>query len=318
MKPSEPRTEISKQGHLVETVEFDGLTYRRYPNAKHSSAKNYFTRSGGSLHRAVWEFYHGPIPAFHEIHHIDRNPQNNSIENLLCMDRKTHLDYHAANWTESHRQNASASIAKHRHLAYQWHQTQEGIDCHIENGRKQWHACKTREFACQQCGEKFKSKSYVKEVKHCSRKCQVDYYKKIGYGTEQRTCDECQSQFVTNKYFPTRCCGISCSRKLEVKLRHAGLNYDGTPRDKPWKGKVRRKICGFCGEVFERPSNTPENKFCGRNCGVHAKMIDNDKWDYVPCRDCGEMFQQTRSRPLKQCKECLATSKPSDANNGLQ
>ena len=42
--------------------------------------KGYFVTRGYLLHRIIFGLHHGWLP--HEIDHIDRNPQNNSIENL--------------------------------------------------------------------------------------------------------------------------------------------------------------------------------------------------------------------------------------------
>jgi hypothetical protein len=46
------------------------------------------------LHRAVWEDAHGPIPEGHHIHHRDRNPSNNTLENLELIEGKSHISLH--------------------------------------------------------------------------------------------------------------------------------------------------------------------------------------------------------------------------------
>lgn len=54
--------------------------------------------SRGKLHRMshhVWQVHYGlKIPRGHVIHHIDENPENNSIGNLQVLTRKTHLRIH--------------------------------------------------------------------------------------------------------------------------------------------------------------------------------------------------------------------------------
>lgn len=42
----------------------------------------------------VWESVNGPLPKGKLIHHKDRNPLNDSIDNLQCMTRKEHVDEH--------------------------------------------------------------------------------------------------------------------------------------------------------------------------------------------------------------------------------
>jgi hypothetical protein len=53
-------------------------------------------------YRKIWEKTHGSIPKdingrSYEIHHIDGNHKNNSIENLKCMTIKEHYDEHYKN-----------------------------------------------------------------------------------------------------------------------------------------------------------------------------------------------------------------------------
>lgn len=50
-------------------------------------------------HRWVWEKNNGNIPLdengqSYEIHHIDRNPKNNNIENLMCVSMEEHSKIH--------------------------------------------------------------------------------------------------------------------------------------------------------------------------------------------------------------------------------
>lgn len=42
------------------------------------------------MHRYVWETNRTPIPPKHDIHHIDKNRQNNSIENLELLPKAEH------------------------------------------------------------------------------------------------------------------------------------------------------------------------------------------------------------------------------------
>lgn len=50
-------------------------------------------------YRKIWEKINGPIPVdelgrSYEIHHIDGNRSNNSIENLMCISIQDHYDIH--------------------------------------------------------------------------------------------------------------------------------------------------------------------------------------------------------------------------------
>ena len=53
----------------------------------------------GREHIKVWKKHHGAIPKdadgrSYEIHHIDGNPKNNSIENLICVSINEHYNIH--------------------------------------------------------------------------------------------------------------------------------------------------------------------------------------------------------------------------------
>lgn len=58
-------------------------------------------RKYNRTHIRVWMSVHGKIPKdedgrSYEIHHIDGNPLNNSIDNLLCLSIKQHYELHVS------------------------------------------------------------------------------------------------------------------------------------------------------------------------------------------------------------------------------
>lgn len=55
--------------------------------------------------RRIWEEEHGPIPKNYVIHHIDNDPTNNSLGNLLMLSHSAHSslhnrgpEYHVPKW----------------------------------------------------------------------------------------------------------------------------------------------------------------------------------------------------------------------------
>jgi len=67
-------------------VEFNGNKYTMRNTG-------YFGRTDAKrslLHRDVWEFHNGPIPDGSDIHHINENRTDNSIENLECLPKSEH------------------------------------------------------------------------------------------------------------------------------------------------------------------------------------------------------------------------------------
>lgn len=56
-------------------------------------------RKNSRIHRKIWEESNGPIPLdsdgrSYEIHHVDGNPENNDISNLICVTIQEHYDIH--------------------------------------------------------------------------------------------------------------------------------------------------------------------------------------------------------------------------------
>lgn len=48
------------------------------------------------VHRFIFEVFYGNIPYKHDIHHINHDVADNSLNNLQCMLRLDHLQLHAA------------------------------------------------------------------------------------------------------------------------------------------------------------------------------------------------------------------------------
>lgn len=62
----------------------------------------YYTCEKTSLHRAIYEAAHGPIPAGHVIHHIDGDPNNNTTENLEALAHPDHQRRHTQMEAQPH------------------------------------------------------------------------------------------------------------------------------------------------------------------------------------------------------------------------
>ena len=45
-------------------------------------------------HRKIYEMHYGKIPKGFHIHHIDSNPLNNNIDNLICISEEDHKNIH--------------------------------------------------------------------------------------------------------------------------------------------------------------------------------------------------------------------------------
>ena len=70
----------------LQHVEFNGRKYTRRNTGYYGCT----TESRQLLHRDVWEHHKGPIPDGWDIHHIDCNRENNTIDNLECLPKAEH------------------------------------------------------------------------------------------------------------------------------------------------------------------------------------------------------------------------------------
>lgn len=66
-------------------------------------------------YRKIWEKENGPIPKdengrTYDIHHIDGNRKNNSIENLMCVSIQEHYEIHLNNFKETGCYKEAASV----------------------------------------------------------------------------------------------------------------------------------------------------------------------------------------------------------------
>lgn len=128
----------------VEAVEFNGITFRRYPDSDNAAHARYFKPGGQwinkgvqALHQEVWKAAHGPIPDGYEVHHRDRDFTNNDLANLECIPRADHRAEHAEEFSRIMRSERQlAHLAAIRPLASAWHRSEEGRAWHREHARK--------------------------------------------------------------------------------------------------------------------------------------------------------------------------------------
>lgn len=66
-------------------------------------------------YRKLWEHYHGPIPKdeygrTYDIHHIDGNRKNNSLDNLVCISIEDHYKIHLKQFEDTKSEKEFASL----------------------------------------------------------------------------------------------------------------------------------------------------------------------------------------------------------------
>lgn len=199
------------------TIDFQGVRYKRNPDGKQRAHRVYYAAPRGTkpsfLHRAIWEAHHGPIPQGAHIHHQDDDPFNNDPANLALVYPKEHGEAHAATFRDARR----AHIDSIRHLAVEWHGSEEGRAWHSEHGRDSWVGREPIEKQCATCGKTFQTLLDGRgDERYCSRAC----HRKRADGEhayQQRVpCPVCGTEFWQSKY---RAKPETCSRLCGAALR---------------------------------------------------------------------------------------------------
>src|SRR5262245_24389412 len=210
------------------TVTFNGITYRRYPNAKSWSDRNYFRASpsdrkkGASrLHVDLWKSVYGDVPEGCHIHHKDNNPLNNSIDNLECLAPEDHVDAHRGN-PERRTPEWLEKLDQARKFSVQWARSEEGRRVAGDRQRRVMAKLVATEHKCEQCGKLFLSRHRGK-LRFCSSACdsawrlaQRSYY-------EERVCAFCGKTFSVDKWKKQSCCSRSCGQSYKRACQNAGI-----------------------------------------------------------------------------------------------
>jgi len=212
----------------VETVEWGGKVWRRYPSSEHTSSRVYFSRGTADrpiwLHRAVWASVHGPIPAGHHLHHIDENTANNDVGNLECLTPQQHADMHP--WSDERRARGAALLERIRPLAKAWHASPDGLDFHRRIGGLSYAGFTPTSKPCEQCGASFEPGAIGNRDRFCSNKCKAAHRRASGVDDVTRVC-ACGASFSVNRYAKQSACSRSCGNRARGRTIRARVRSDG-------------------------------------------------------------------------------------------
>lgn len=198
-----------------ETVEYKGMTFRRYPDADRRSDRVYFKKTVRGkpcyLHRMVYEDANGPIPKGMHIHHIDGDEGNNDISNLEMLTPSDHINEHM---DDERREWCINNLAVNaRPKASAWHKDPANRQHHVEIGGMAYKNFSPEDKACEQCRKMFKPKKLGSLDRFCSNSCKSAHRRDSGVDDIERECGFCMCKLTANKYSKTRFCSKSCKMK---------------------------------------------------------------------------------------------------------
>lgn len=209
-----------------DVIVYKGYSYVRYPSAKQRSHRVYYKRSGYHqgekyLHRTIWMDSFGEIPKGHEVHHKDENPLNNDIDNLECLTKKGHREKHEL--TIEQIEKSKIHLDKIRHLATDWHKTEEGKESTRRAAKISWDKREPIDVTCIQCSLVFKSRMLTNKDKYCSRNCSAKYRRANKLDHSIFKCSICDSEFSSNKTNPSKTCSMKC-RGIQISRTRKGIS----------------------------------------------------------------------------------------------
>lgn len=158
-----------------ETIKWNGINYRRYPNSLRRTERLYFQRSKykkfggktGFLHREIWESVNGKIQKGYQIHHKDGNTLNNEIYNLMLVTPKEHyaIDPSHIKW------DYKSHLDKIRPLTKAWHSSKNGLKHHRFIGSQSYKNRILLKKKCIVCGKDYTT--YIGKSKYCHQNCKA-------------------------------------------------------------------------------------------------------------------------------------------------
>lgn len=218
-----PTVEIIDDSHQ----KFCGITFNKRKD-------EHYAKHALPLHRAVWQYHHGEIPDGYEIHHVDKNPANNAIDNLQCLSKVEHREIHKGTFCHSVKRLFVCEVCGKTYEAFV---TGTNRYCSPECNWKANHAKrKSIKKICEHCGCEYTTR--LKGQKFCSKKCSAQAHR------IKKICPTCGKEFFARRS-KIIYCSVDCARKS--------------------KRKRIKKICPICGKEFETRIND-DYKTCSTEC----------------------------------------------------
>lgn len=235
-------------------IVFNGIIYQKDPCSSSPYRRSYACDAHGqSLHCAMWEFYHGPIPKGFHVHHKDGKKWHNEIDNFELLSSSDHTKEHWARKFFLQRTCLQCGIkfktrstkgiavkfcsntckANHRRLSRKDFITRPCTNCTVPLFRSRF---KFGMGLCVKCARKTRSKPIIiidrsarpckfcqipfephkmasRKTVFCSKRCKAADRRARMVDFEISECPVCGDGFYRNKYDRNVHCSKSCASR---------------------------------------------------------------------------------------------------------
>lgn len=169
-----------------------------------------------SLHRQVWIYHNGDIPDGMTIDHIDRDKDNNQIENLRLA---TYAENNK-NVSKETLERRIENIHRQSELAKAWHASEKGRLWHREHAIKSYAKRVPQKKRCAHCGALFETISCRESARFCGQNCKMKARRRRLAGLPEneenmamkKVCVICGNGFYSHKKN-----AVTCSQKCRNK-----------------------------------------------------------------------------------------------------
>lgn len=194
---------MRKSVHPIQ--EFDGIRFYKKPDGYYKACHS---KGNVYLHRYVWEFHHGPVPAGFHVHHKNHLRADCRIENLELVAAEKHAAYHGETRDIEQLRDHMRNVMQP--AAAVWHSSDKGLEFHKALGKHSWAVRNKTLYKCVHCESDFEAYVNAQKAGYCSARCQSAARRASGVDNISIKCRHCQVDFVKNKYSKQVYCGRSC------------------------------------------------------------------------------------------------------------
>lgn len=234
-------------------------------------------------YRRIWESVHGPIPKdengrSYEIHHIDGNHSNNSLDNLKLVTIEEHYDIHfrqkdyGACWSIANRMNVPVEISKQLQSMLSKQLAKERIDAGTHNFSSELSKA-TQERRIREGTHNFQGKqgslNAIQRNKKLVELGKHPWAGELGKRHNTKVAQERIKKGTHNFLTEFKCehCTRTVKGEHNYKKWHGNNckeNPNGHDRKVPFVVKnMKRVICEHCGGNFQLPNY---NRWHGDKC----------------------------------------------------